>query len=119
MMRRHLLYPPTMYQTLKLRKLSTGSVFKLVALGSVCSLVPLFVFMSVMAALGAGSVKWNGQAYTGLSGLLMSPLMALGLSLLISALMGSLLALGLWLYSLIRPMHIAYWTDEADADAPR
>lgn len=108
-----------MYQTLKVRKLSTGSVFKLVALGSVCSLVPLFVLLSLMAALGAGSVKWNGQAYTGLSGLLVSPLMAVGLSLFISVFVGTLLSLGLWLYSLIRPMHIAYWTDASESDGTR
>ena len=105
-----------MYKTLKLRKLSTGSVFKLVALGSVCALVPVFTLMGLMSLLGAGNMRWNGQALTGLPGLLASPFIGLLFSLFVTAMVGGMLALGLWLYSLVRPLQLEYRTDDHPAD---
>lgn len=105
-----------MYKTLKLRKLSTGSVFKLVALGSICALVPVFTLMGLMSLFGAGNMRWNGQALTGLPSLLASPFIGLLFSLFVTAMVGGMLALGLWLYSLVRPLQLEYRTDDPPAD---
>lgn len=97
-------------QTLNVRQLSTSSVYKLVALGSVCALVPLFTVIGVLSTLGVGAVQWNGQALTGIKGLLMSPFIGLLMALLLTALVGSLLAFGLWLWSFVRPVQLTYWS---------
>ncbi len=91
------------------RQLSTSSVYKLVACGTVCSLVPLMTLMGVLSTFGMGAVKMNGHALTGWSGLLLSPLVGLMMALLLTAFFGSLVALGLWLYSLVRPIQLSYW----------
>lgn len=100
-------------QNLTVRQLSTSSVYKLVALGSASALVPLFTVMGLMSTLNIGSVEWNGQSLSGLKGLLMSPFIGLLMALLLTALLGSLLALGLWLWSLFRPLQLTY-RPEAD-----
>jgi hypothetical protein len=104
-----------MYQTLTVRQVSTSTIYKLVALGSVCAVVPLFTLIGWLSVLGLGSAQWNGQAITGLKGVLMSPLIGLLLSLMLTVVVGSLLALGLWLYSLVRPIRLAYWQDDEGA----
>lgn len=91
------------------RQLSTGSVYKLIACGTVCSLVPLMTLMGLLSTFGWGSVKMNGHALTGLSGLVLSPLVGLMLAMVLTAIVGSLVALGLWLYSLLQPMQLSYW----------
>jgi hypothetical protein len=72
-------------------------------------MVPLFTVIGLMSTLGMGSVQWNGQALTGLKGLLMSPFIGLFMALLLAGLVGSLLAFGLWLWSLVRPLQLTYW----------
>lgn len=97
------------FHTLTVRQLSTGSIYKLIAWGTVCSLVPLMTLMGLLSTFGWGSVKMNGHALTGLSGLLLSPVVGLMMAMLLTALLGSLVALGLWLYSLMRPLQLSYW----------
>ena len=98
-------------QTLTVRQLSTGTIYKLVACGSVCALVPLFTVIGLLATLGVGTVQWNGQLLSGLKGLLLSPFIGLLVALMITALVGSLIAFGLWLLSLLRPVQLTYWQD--------
>jgi hypothetical protein len=76
------------------------------AIGLGCSMVPLFTILGVLAAFGAQTVNWNGQPLTGLSGLAASPLIGLRLAGIGTVFLGSACALGLWLYSFIRPMRI-------------
>lgn len=98
-------------QTLTVRQLSTGTIYKLVACGSVCALVPLFTVIGLLATLGVGTVQWNGQLLSGLKGLLLSPFIGLLVALMITALVGSLIAFGLWLLSMLRPVQLTYWQD--------
>ena len=98
-------------QTLTVRQLSTSSIYKLVALGSLCAVVPLVTAIGLLSTLGFGAVQWNGQALTGLKGLLMSPFIGLFMALLLTALVGSLLAFGLWLWSLVQPLQLTYWQE--------
>jgi len=101
-----------MYQTLTVRQLTTSTVFKIVACGCIGALVPLFLALGCLSLLGMGSVQWNGHALTGLRGLVLSPLIGLLLALLLTLVVGSLVSLGLWLYSLVRPLQLAYWEND-------
>ena len=44
---------------LVIQRLRTGSVFRLVAAGTFCSIVPFFTLMGVLALFGMDSLKWN------------------------------------------------------------
>ena len=98
-----------MTQSLTIRHLTTGTVFKLVAIGSVFSLVPFFLMLGVLSAMGNGSMQWNGQALVGMKALLLSPVLGLVAALLATLFFGTLLSLGLWLFSLIRPIQLQYF----------
>ena len=98
-------------RTLVIRRLSTGSVFRVVAAGAFFSLVPLTLFFGVMALFGLDTIKWNNQAMHGISGLLVSPLIGLMLAAFVTAFGGVALAFGLWLYSRVRPLRLRYIED--------
>jgi hypothetical protein len=56
-------------KTITIRRLRTGSTFRLVAAGTFCSLVPIFVLMGVFAAFGMNSLSWNNEPIFGLKAL--------------------------------------------------
>lgn len=91
---------------LTVSKLSTATIYKLVVVGLLCSLIPLFMLMGVLSVLGWGSMQWGGQPVQGWTGLLSVPLMAVALALGLTAAGGTLLALGLWVFSWFRPIRL-------------
>jgi len=95
-----------MFTETRIQRLSAGTVFKLVAVGLACSLLPLCILFGVLAAFGAQTITWNGQHLTGVSGLAMSPVIGLMITGIGTVLLGSACAFGLWLYSLVRPISI-------------
>ncbi|WP_020182843.1 hypothetical protein [Methylotenera sp. 1P/1] len=95
-----------MYETITTKKLSTGSIFKLIAIGSLCSIVPLSIFMGVFALFGANSITWNEKPITGIAGLVASPFIGLLISLVFTAAFGIFVAIGLWVYSKFRSIQI-------------
>jgi hypothetical protein len=93
-------------RTLVIRRLSTGTVFRIVAAGSFLSLVPLAIFFGVLAIFGLNTVKWNNQPIHGLAALLVSPLLGVMTAAFFTAFGGVALAFGLWLYSKFRPLRL-------------
>ena len=101
----------TANRTLSIRRLGTGSVFRLAAIGFSCSLIPFALLMGVFALFGFQTVSWNHQPITGVKGLLASPFIGLFLAVLFTAFMGAFLSLGLWIYSKIRPLTLQVLED--------
>ncbi|MHB1586179.1 MAG: hypothetical protein ACYCRH_04690 [Acidiferrobacteraceae bacterium] len=99
-----------MIEQIDIRRLTSGSVFKLVFIGNVFSVVPLAVLASVFARLGILHLTWNGKVISGNIGLIEWPLIGVFMALLGGAVGGALLAAGLWCYSLMRPLALFYWT---------
>lgn len=95
-------------KSVKMAQLSTGSVYKLVALGSLFGCVPLFVFFGLLAYAGLLDLSWNGAPVTGVKAIVVAPPMGLFAALLVTAMVGSAVALGLWIYARIRPVAIDY-----------
>jgi hypothetical protein len=58
-----------MFTTVTVKRLGFGSVYKLIAVGMVCDMVPLGVVFGVMAYFGAHTVTWNARPLTGVAGL--------------------------------------------------
>jgi|SRR5580704_7644370 hypothetical protein len=98
-------------RTLVIRRLSTGSVFRVVAAGAFFSLIPLALLFGVLALFGLDTVRWNNQAMHGISGLLVSPLIGLMLAAFFTAFGGVALAFGLWIYSRVRPLRLRFIED--------
>ena len=98
-----------MYKSLTIQQLTTATVFKLVAIGSLFSCVPVFFVMSLLSAMGNSTMQWNGQALTGIRALLLSPFIGLVVAFMTTVFVGTLLALGLWIFSLIRPVELQYF----------
>ncbi len=97
---------PTPLSPLLLERLGTGSVYKLVFIGLLSSLVPLGLLMGVLAWIGFDTVNWNGEPVSGPAGLVAGLLAGLWAALALTLVVGSLMALGLWLWSLRRPLRL-------------
>ena len=95
-----------MFESITFRRLSAGSVYKLLAIGWICSLLPFSVLMGVLSLFGAETINWNGRQLTGVAGLIASPFVGLFVIALFVALFGSMCAFGLWVYSKVRPLQV-------------
>ena len=90
--------------TIQIARLSVGSIYKLFGVGFLSFMVPFSTLMGVLALFGFNTVRWNGQPLTGVWGLLLSPFIGLFIAGVFTLFVGTLIALGLWLFSWVRPM---------------
>lgn len=91
-----------------IKRLSFGTVYKLILLGLLVGLFPLCLFFGFLAFLGYDTVQWNGESITGVKALFAGPLMGIFLSFLFTAVIGSFVALGLWIFSFFRPLSVVF-----------
>lgn len=96
----------TDYTSLSLRRLSAGSVYKLVFIGLMTAMLPLGLLMGLMAWVGFETVHWQGVPVAGPGAVVVGVLAGLWVALAFTAVMGSLMALGLWLYARFKPLHL-------------
>ena len=103
----------TQDRTIVVRRLRTGSVFRLVAAGIFFSWVPFTVLMGVLAAFGLNTLHWNREPIIGIRGLLLSPLIGALMAAIFTAFAGVGISLGLWVYSKVRPLTLHVVEDAA------
>lgn len=106
-----------MFREVSVRRLSAGTVFKLVAIGLACSVIPFSLLMGFLSLFGASTVTWNRQTVTGVYGLIVSPFIGLVLVAFLTMVLGSCVAFGLWIFSKIRPVTLLVKQDAAAARA--
>lgn len=99
-----------MYIKISTPGISTRSIFKLILIGMTVSLVLAGTVLGVLGAWGFGTVNWNGSPLHGVQALWASPLMGLLAALISTVVTGSMVAIGLWLFSKFKP--IAIWIQE-------
>ena len=107
----------TIERTLTIRRLRTGSVFRLVAAGVFCSVVPLFIFFGILSAFGLNAIRWNNVPVYGIRGLMSSPFMGLFVAAIFTAFAGIGMTFGLWIYSKIRPLKLQILEDDTNGAA--
>jgi hypothetical protein len=88
-----------MLQELSVQRLSAGSVYKVIGLGTLFFMVPFGVLMGLFALFGAATVHWKQESVTGLTGFLLGPVVGLSASLFFTVFLGTVCNVGLWLYS--------------------
>jgi hypothetical protein len=93
-------------QTLYVRRIRAGTIYKLLFVGLVTSFIPLGIACGVAAYFGFDTVTFNHQHLHGWTALLASPFIA-GLGACIFALfIGTFASLGLWFVSFVRLVSI-------------
>ncbi|MFL9922982.1 hypothetical protein PQR62_01805 [Herbaspirillum lusitanum] len=93
-----------MFEEIKIQRLSMGTIYKLLAIGTCFSLVPFSTLMGLLSLFGAQTITWDGKHLIGYQGLMAAPFIGLFLSGFITLFLGTLCTIGLWLYSLWRPL---------------
>jgi hypothetical protein len=93
-----------MYEKIVVERVSAATVLKLICIGMAASIIPFAVLMGLLATGGASTLQWNGQPITGLWALISAPLIGIFCSAVMTIFCAPLMMLGLWLYSLVRPI---------------
>ena len=91
---------------LTLRGIRIASLYKLSFIGLMCSFVPLGLLLGVMAWIGFDTVQWQGTPVSGPAGVVVGLLAGLWAALAFTLVLGSLQALGLWLWTRFRPIRL-------------
>lgn len=94
-------------QEVLIRRISVGTVFKLVGMGLLFSLLPFTILMGCTAALGLNTLSWNNQPLTGWVALVASPFIGLFFVAMFTMFLGTATAFGLWVYSWLGPFGIS------------
>lgn len=106
-----------MIEQQEMKRLTTGNIFKLLLLGTSCSIIPFSLVMGILSIFGASTVTWNDQPLTGVTGLIASPFIGAFIALLLSGIFGLFIALGLWFYSRFKPLTVQYWCVDSQAES--
>ncbi|MBP6346321.1 hypothetical protein AB8Q18_01455 [Neisseriaceae bacterium CLB008] len=94
--------------SLTVRRLSVPTLYKLLLIGLLSALLPISLIIAGFALFGFQVLSFNGQYITGPIALIAAPLWAVMMTALLTLFMGTLMALGLWLYARFRPLHLHY-----------
>jgi hypothetical protein len=89
-------------------RLSNGTIFKLVAIGSVFSIVPITFFFGILSLFGLNALSWNDRPVVGVKAFIVSPLIGLFFAGFATAFGGGAVTLGLWVYSFFGQIKIDY-----------
>lgn len=95
-------------QKLLVKRIRTGNVYRLSAIGTAVGGIPVCTLFGILAFFDLMTLHWNGSPVSGPRALLVGPLMGFVFALLGTAIFGSAMALGLWLYSQFKPIELEY-----------
>ena len=91
-------------EEVRFRRLGTGSVFRLLAIGNLCGAVPLFTLAGIGAFFGFTTLTLNGRSVVGPGALIIGPCMGIAFALMATFVGGAIIWLGLMVYSRIAPL---------------
>lgn len=89
-------------------KITKGSIFKIYFIGLAGGFFAMFFIFGVLAIFGAETVRWEQKPITGFMGFILAMIMWPLFSFFFAGFMWVISILGLWLYSLIRPITISF-----------
>jgi hypothetical protein len=86
-------------RVIQIRRLTTGSIFKLIFFGAWLGSLPVFFVMGVLAAFGVELLSWNDEPVRGVGALIGGPMLGLFITSGSALFVASLTALGHWIMS--------------------
>jgi hypothetical protein len=95
-------------QVLLVRKMRAGTIYKLLFIGLVVTLIPFGVVIGISGFFGSDSVKWNNEPIHGVAALFAGPALGVFIAIIFTGILGSLTSLGLWLFSKAHPISIRF-----------
>ncbi len=96
-----------MFQEITIERLSVKSVFKLVALGLLFSVVPFFLLMGCFALFGVNTLTWNNQHVHGISALIAAPFLGVFVASGFTLFIGTSMSFGLWVFSNFKSLTVS------------
>ena len=93
---------------IRAKKLSKGSLFKLIFIGFSIPLLPFMILCGIASIFGADTVKVGNKPITGIMGLIASLIMYPIFCIIFSSMMWLSSALGLWIYSMFRKIELEF-----------
>jgi len=108
-----------MDNAITVKRLRSGTVFKLLLIGNLVFFLPLSLLSGVLSMFGASTIIWNDQVVTGLPALLVSPLSGALFALVVSVLGWVSVFIGLWIYSAFRPLELEFIPLIGEKSPPR
>lgn len=93
-----------MYRDIRVKRISAGSMLKLIAIGLYLSIVPFSLVVGVLSLFGIGGVMWNGRPLHGVTALVASPFVGVFVATFFTAIVWAACSFGLWVFSKYRPI---------------
>lgn len=97
-----------MTETLQVKRLRGSTIIKLVLIGNIVAFTLLCGVLSIPAAFGLDTLKWNGAYITGAVALIAGPLLGMLVGLLYGLFMGTFTYIGLRVYARFRTLELEY-----------
>ncbi|TNH03306.1 hypothetical protein FHQ26_03535 [Testudinibacter sp. TR-2022] len=90
------------------KKLTTGTIYKLVFIGLLVGFLPLSLVFGIVGYFDLADVMWNQQPVNGIAVFYIVPVILFLVALTWTLLAGSVMALGLWIYSKFKPITLHF-----------
>jgi hypothetical protein len=108
-----------MYNYVIIKRLSFGSLFKVIVVGWSISLISFATLMGAFAFFGGNTIRWNDKNITGFTGLIVSPFIGLFLTAIFTILCWFSFAFSFWVFSQFGHLRIKYVAVEKKASEQR
>lgn len=104
-------------RSMTIRRIKTGSIFRLLAASFFCSLIPFSILMGILGFFGFDTLSWNNQPLHGVTALVASPFIGVFIAAIFTGFIGLLIAFGLWIFSKFRPIKIEVLVEDGSGAA--
>jgi len=102
-------------EVLIVQKVRATTIYKLLLYGLLISLIPLGVLFGITGFFGSDTVKWNNRPIHGFAALLAGPAISAMVAVFFTVFIGTVVSLGLWVLSWVRPIKIRVVPQDAAA----
>ena len=99
-------------EPIEITGISLGSIFKILIIGMVMSVVPLFTALGLLATFGMPTLVFAGEPVTGIQALFLGPIQGLTICLFFSIIASPLAAIGLWIMKKYTSLSLTIRIDE-------
>ena len=103
-------------ESITIKRLRTKAVFKIIFIGLVCSFVPFFTIMGILASQGLVNMYWGQIPITGFKAALLGPIYGLLFAFIIGLFISGFTSIGLMIYGKRKPITLELYQLESDAN---